>query len=100
MHSAGNSHTHVAQIKRGKADLRSVIIIHKQPNFVNIPHDIYTQQRFNFYPSLSVVSVSVCGCVVLPTEYQNMHFTSNIRTFWGSEDILSGPYIFQSLFEV
>lgn len=98
MHSAGNSHTHVAQIKRGKADLKSVIIIHKQPNFVNISHDIYTQQRFNFYPSWLV-----CLCVVvvvLPTEYQNLHFTSNIRTFWGSEDILSGPYIFQSLFEV
>lgn len=30
---------------------------------------------------------------LLHNEYQNAHFTSKMRPFWGSEDILKGPHI-------
>lgn len=43
--------------------------------------------------------VRVCLLVLLHTETQNTHFTTNVGTFLGSEDILVGPHNFKSLFD-
>lgn len=45
---------------------------------------------------------TVCACVflyMLCIEYKNMHFTSRVRTFLASGDILSGPDNYKGLFE-
>lgn len=36
---------------------------------------------------------------VLHIEYQNLHFTNEVRTFLGSEDSLSSPHNFEEMFE-
>lgn len=54
----------------------------------------------------AVSCVGLCGwvCVFvflyfLNTEYQNSHCNSKVRIFWGSQEILAGPYNFKGLFE-
>lgn len=49
---------------------------------------------------------SVCSCtkVRVYTDYQNTNFTSKMRKvrtffFFGMEDILTGPHMFEGLFE-
>lgn len=41
----------------------------------------------------------MCVCVFLGVsvniEYQNPHPTSKVRTFWGGEEILDGPRVFE-----
>lgn len=54
-------------------------------------------------PRLCACGVCECVCVCvflysLHTEYQNLHSTSKVRTFWGHEDILACPYNFKGLF--
>lgn len=46
------------------------------------------------------VCVGVCVCLYLPhTKYQDIHFTSKVRTFSECEDIVAAPPNVSRLFE-
>lgn len=64
-----------------------MLALHLLHHYVAIPHN-----------SGLCVSVCVFACVFLNlqlSEYQNLHYTSKVRTFFASEEILAGPHNFK-----
>lgn len=78
-------------------------------HIVSTPYEKQQQQPQCRYKSCSLMT-DTCGmhskglqekepCVFVHNEYHHTHSARDVRTFWGSENILTAPHNFKGLFQ-